>query len=121
MNSLDQEQIRVLHLLSTAPAQLDEQVRGGLVVPRQLFEFGYIRRDPRGALALTKEGERRLFHSKCLDVLRALADGAAPTSDRGTVQWLQSSGFIAAPEQTSPHAAVPSITRRGRLWLESFE
>jgi hypothetical protein len=78
-------------------------------MPRRLFEFGLVARQPDGELSLSKQGERALFQHKCVSVLGRLDDGAAL---EGSVErWLVSSGFIAG----SPS----KITRRGQLWLES--
>jgi len=78
-------------------------------MPRRLFEFGLVARQPDGELSLSKQGERALFQHKCVTVLGQI-DGGGPL-DGSVERWLVSSGFIAG----SPS----KITRRGQLWLDS--
>jgi len=79
-------------------------------MPRRLFEFGLVARQPDGELSLSKQGERALFQHKCVAVLGQLGQGNGAL-DGSVERWLMSSGFIAG----SPS----KITRRGQLWLES--
>lgn len=79
-------------------------------MPRRLFEFGLVTRQPDGELSLSKQGERALFQHKCVDALGHL-DSTPVTLDGSVERWLMSSGFIAG----SPL----KMTKRGKLWLES--
>ncbi len=78
-------------------------------MPRRLFEFGLVARQPDGELSLSKQGERALFQHKCVSVLGQLEDGGA--LDGSVERWLLSSGFIAG--------APAKMTKRGQLWLDS--
>ena len=79
-------------------------------MPRRLFEFGLVARQPDGELSMSKQGERALFQHKCVAVLGQLDTGGEPL-DGSVERWLMSSGFI---------AGTPSkMTKRGKLWLES--
>ena len=79
-------------------------------MPRRLFEFGLVARQPDGELNLSKQGERALFQHKCVTVLGELEQGRGEL-DGSVERWLMSSGFIAG----SPF----KITKRGQLWLEA--
>jgi hypothetical protein len=105
---LNQDELDVLLALEQG------QWRGALEkeapMPRRLFEFGLVARQPDGELSLSKQGERALFQHKCVAVLAQLQAGCNEL-DGSVERWLVSSGFI---------AGTPSkITRRGQLWLES--
>ena len=105
---LNQDEMDVLLALEQG------QWRGALEkeapMPRRLFEFGLVARQPDGELSLSKQGERALFQHKCVTVLGQLEDGCGAL-DGSVERWLLSSGFIAG--------APSKITRRGQLWLES--
>jgi hypothetical protein len=105
---LNQEEIDVLLALEQG------QWRGALEkeapMPRRLFEFGLVARQPDGELSLSKQGERALFQHKCVAVLGQL-DGGGGQLDGSVERWLTSSGFITG----SPF----KMTKRGKLWLES--
>jgi len=82
-------------------------------MPRRLFEFGLVARQPDGELSLSKQGERALFQHKCVTVLGQLGqlEQGRGALDGSVERWLKSSGFIAG--------APFKITKRGQLWLES--
>jgi hypothetical protein len=105
---LNQDEMDVLLALEQG------QWRGALEkeapMPRRLFEFGLVARQPDGELNLSKQGERALFQHKCVTVLGQLEEGGGAL-DGSVERWLTSSGFIAG----SPF----KITKRGQLWLES--
>ena len=105
---LNQDEMDVLLALEQG------QWRGALEkeapMPRRLFEFGLVARQPDGELSLSKQGERALFQHKCVDVLTQLQAGSNAL-DGSVERWLVSSGFIAG--------TPPVITKRGQLWLES--
>jgi hypothetical protein len=105
---LNQEEIDVLLALEQG------QWRGALEkeapMPRRLFEFGLVARQPDGELSLSKQGERALFQHKCVAVLGQL-DACGGQMEGSVERWLTSSGFIAG--------APLRMTRRGKLWLES--
>jgi hypothetical protein len=107
---LNQDEIDVLLALEQG------QWRGALEkeapMPRRLFEFGLVVRQPDGELSLSKQGERALFQHKCVAVLGQLETSCDSGVLEGSVErWLVSSGFIAG----SPM----KITKRGQLWLAS--
>lgn len=79
-------------------------------MPRRLFEFGLVARQPDGELSLSKQGERALFQHKCVEALGQLQQGTGAL-DVGVERWLMSSGFIAG--------TPAKMTKRGQLWLES--
>ena len=79
-------------------------------MPRRLFEFGLVARQPDGELSLSKQGERALFQHKCVEVLGQLGAGCGEL-DGSVERWLMSSGFIAG--------TPAKVTKRGKLWLES--
>ena len=79
-------------------------------MPRRLFEFGLVARQPDGELSLSKQGERALFQHKCVAALGQIDQGCGPL-DGSVERWLTSSGFIAG--------APLKMTKRGQLWLES--
>ena len=83
-------------------------------MPRRLFEFGLVARQPDGELSMSKQGERALFQHKCVAVLGRLGTSCASGGgalDGSVERWLVSSGFIAG--------TPTKITKRGQLWLES--
>jgi hypothetical protein len=86
-------------------------------IPQRLFVYGLISRQPSGEVILTKSGNRRLFQHACCDALREVAEGAPLAPDSGTGRWLGSSGFVARDAVTG----ALSVTRRGQVWLDSFE
>ncbi|MDQ2822551.1 MAG: hypothetical protein M3Y65_19595 [Pseudomonadota bacterium] len=109
---LNQDEMDVLLALEQG------QWRGALEkeapMPRRLFEFGLVARQPDGELSLSKQGERALFQHKCVAVLGQIGASSAAADDAldGSVErWLVSSGFIAG----TPN----KITKRGQLWLDS--
>ena len=63
-------------------------------MPRRLFEFGLVARQPDGELSLSKQGERALFLHNCVEVLGQLGAGCSEL-DGSVERWLMSSGFIA--------------------------
>lgn len=105
---LNQDEMDVLLALEQG------QWRGALEkeapMPRRLFEFGLVARQPDGELSLSKQGERALFQHKCVAVLGQIDQGGAPL-DGSVERWLTSSGFIAGTPL--------KMTKRGQLWLES--
>ena len=86
-------------------------------IPQRLFVYGLISRQPSGEVILTKSGSRRLFQQACCDALRAVAEGAALAPESDTGRWLGSSGFVARDAASG----ASSVTRRGQVWLDSFE
>ena len=109
---LNQDEMDVLLALEQG------QWRGALEkeapMPRRLFEFGLVARQPDGELSLSKQGERALFQHKCVAVLGQIGASCSPaaeTLDGSVERWLVSSGFIAG--------TPGKITKRGQLWLDS--
>lgn len=115
-SKLSDEEIGVLQSLDAGQAS-GGAAPGGAELPKRLFEFNLVARQPDGKLMLTKAGQRALFQHQCIGALDAMARGEMPVRASGVERWLAASGFVtsAGPDQE------PRITPRGRLWMNSFE
>ena len=101
-----------MHALQSLDAYRDGDV------PQRLFAFNLVMRQPSGATVLTRHGERTLFRQACLASLQALDIGEGTDMATGVKKWLLANGFI---REAGGAAVALSITRRGKLWLASFD
>jgi hypothetical protein len=85
-------------------------------LPKKLFEFNLVRRQPGGPAVITQSGQRALFRHECVLALEALSRGERIALGSGVGKWLVASGF-AKPSDDVGHLA---ILPRGRLWLTSL-
>jgi hypothetical protein len=85
-------------------------------LPKKLFEFNLVRRQPGGPAVITRSGQRALFRHECVLALEALSRGEQIAPGSGVAKWLVSSGF-AKPSDDAGHLA---ILPRGQLWLTSL-
>ena len=88
-------------------------------MPKRLFAFNLVTRQPSGKTVLTRAGERFLFRRACLSALMSIQRGAPLAISNDVHKWLTSSGFIQA--RTDPTSPQRAITQRGRLWLAASE
>jgi hypothetical protein len=86
-------------------------------LPKKLFEFHLISRQPGGRAAITESGQRALFRHECVLALGAIARGDEIALGNGVEKWLVASGFAKPSDDAGPMAILP----RGRLWLKSLE
>jgi hypothetical protein len=89
--------------------------QGGL--PKKLFDFNLISRQPGGHAVITKIGQRALFRHQCVLALEAIEQGEAISPGKDVEKWLVASGFVKPSDGAGPMAALP----RGRLWLDSLK
>lgn len=113
MAGLENDELQILRSLEAGESVLEGVGLQGVSVPKRLFEFGLLRREPGGALALTKLAERLLFRLSCVSALRC---ENKPVS-RGVREWLANSGFI---KLSADGDRLVEVTARGRLWLASL-
>lgn len=83
----------------------------------RLFMYGLAARQPSGKVIVTTSGERFLFQKECCSVLRALSQNEASTPPPSVMKWLKAAGFVTEVGS----AQTLKITRRGELWLASFD
>jgi hypothetical protein len=86
-------------------------------LPKKLFEFNLISRQPGGRAIITKSGQRALFRHECVLALEALARGEEIALGSGVEKWLLASGFV----KPSDDGGAMDILPRGLLWLSSLE
>lgn len=114
MGGLDNEELQILLSLESGKGVLEGLGNQGISIPKRLFEFGLIRREAGGKLALTAVAERFLFRLSCVSALKR--DGK-PVS-RGVREWLAKSGFI---KLSTNGETLVEVTPRGQLWLASLD
>ncbi|HEX9172270.1 MAG TPA: hypothetical protein VF861_06385 [Telluria sp.] len=114
MGVLENDELQILRSLESGAGVLEGMGQQGVSVPKRLFEFGLLRREPGGALALTKLAERLLFRLSCVSALRR---ENKPVS-RGVREWLAKSGFITL---SADGESLVEVTGRGQLWLSSLD
>lgn len=83
----------------------------------RLFMYGLAARQPSGKVIVTKSGERLLFQKDCCSVLRAISQNEVSTPPSSVTKWLTAAGFVTEVDS----AQNLKITRRGELWLASFD
>jgi hypothetical protein len=111
---LENDELRILRSLESGEGVLEGLGQQGVNVPKRLFEFGLLRREPAGTLALTKLAERLLFRLSCASALRR---ENTPVS-RGVREWLAKSGFV---KLSADGESLVEVTARGQLWLASLD
>lgn len=115
-SKLNGDEINALQSLGEGASGGELSRRAG-EMPQRLFAFNLVTRQPSGAAVLTKNGQRALFRQECFSALVTIDAGASFAPASGVRNWLLSGGFIEKPGADS---ARPAITRRGKLWLASF-
>jgi hypothetical protein len=85
-------------------------------LPKKLFEFNLVSRQPGGPAVITQSGQRALFRHECVLALEAIGRGEEIAAGDGVKKWLVASGFATPPADVGSMAILP----RGRLWLTSL-
>lgn len=85
-------------------------------VPSNLFIYGLISRRPDGQITVTKAGQRLIFQRQCYVGLLALKDYSSHKLSDNVERWLSAAAFI-----RSKHGEGSLVTRRGNIWLSSFQ
>ena len=114
MRGLENDELQILLSLESGEGVLEGLGNQGISIPKRLFEFGLIRREADGKLALTTVAEKLLFRLNCA---AALKREAKPVS-RGVREWLEKSGFI---KLSADGETLVEVTPRGQLWLASLD
>lgn len=115
MEKLTSVEISMLHALDGDKAEARPSVRHA-DIPKRLFEFSLVARQPAGEMVMTKVGQRALFQHQCVQALQGLVRGEGTQLSSGVERWLVASGFVA---QGAPGLAL-QVTARGTLWLTSL-
>jgi hypothetical protein len=115
-SKLSGDEISALQSFDADQGPSTSAVRAG-DLPKRLFEFNLVARQPTGETTLTRSGQRALFQHECMAALSAMERGEDTRPASGVEKWLVSSGFAAH----SVPGKGAQITPRGKLWLTSFE
>ena len=112
---LNHDEIIALQSLDVEPGPTTAVTRQG-DLPKKLFDFNLISRQPGGHAVITTSGQRALFRHQCVLALEAIVQGDAIAPGKDVEKWLVASGFVKPADEAGPRAALP----RGRLWLDSL-